>query len=273
MYPKTNIFTFCNSLVLCNVLGAICKLGIYYIHINARNFFGLGPDFSEFKKILEISKKYYNAEYREKLIFEFDNEKTHVKQNKFLTLIDEYNEMRKYTQDRLKYDMDFLADKIKVLNINNQDKLVFFNGALLQAYNMDINFSIEMWNDYFSFGGHAIIIIYNPNTNTFYLIDPDEDDAEIDKNIYDIIMNALCRRLGYKPIYRRIEGEKIQGILDDNYCTIHCLDIMRKISLKPEILEKNDEEICDYLIEDYLDEEDNIDRKKVYDTYEKLYCS
>lgn len=261
MFPEVRLFNFSEDSKI-----------LFYQHIHTRNYFNLEPDFSEFKKIIELSKDFNDeiVQSKKKIIFQkFNEEVKNIDKAKFIKLIEEYNNLRNDDKNRVRSDITFLCDKIIGLNLPKYNKPIFFNASIVDNFNPNYTeLSIDIYKDYFQLGSHAFFVCYYPKNNTFYVIDPDEN-GHTDK-IIEVIMKFFCKGLDYKPNYRIVKGIKVQELIEDQYCTIHSLDMMRQISENPSILELNDDKLCEYFLKDYLIN-DELDENTLYDSYIKRY--
>jgi hypothetical protein len=262
MFPKNRIFTFCND-----------KEILFFNHIKNRKYFNLEPNFVEYEKLIEISKKFNNCNDNNKrriLYEQFMEEVKNVDTNKFIELIRQYDDFRNTDKDRVRSDIKFFCDELIKLNLPKYEVPIFFNAVFNNYVKMEeVKLDIDIYSEHFYWGQHAFFICYYPKNNTFYVIDPDKDDIEFYK-IINVVMKFFCKGLEYEPKYRIVTGNKVQKLTKDNYCTIHSLDIMRQISENPSILELDNKELCEYFLKDYM-VNGVIDIHKLYDTYISRY--
>jgi hypothetical protein len=263
MYPEMRIFTFCKDPKV-----------MFYNHIQNRKYFRLGPDFSDYETLIDLSEKFNdtNEQAESKLIFnKFEEELNKVDQNKFIELIGEYNMLRRKDNDRIRSDIKFFCNQLNMEQLTEYKHPIFFHATLSDIIDFDYKkLSVDMYNDYFHWGLHAFFVCYYPTNNTFYVIDPDENNKVID-SIISCAMKFLCKNLEFKPLYRIVKGVKVQQLTKDMYCTLHSLDLMRQISENPTILDLDDKKMCAYFLKDYkTNGKFNID--KLYSKYVNRYC-
>jgi hypothetical protein len=240
----------------------------YYVH---RDIYNEGVDISFLGDLFEISKKFkFSTNKQERINL---NEQFKVLQNnidlvKWKQMVDTIHGYGLIDPTRMERDINRTVYLLDYVNLPSYD-LVCFHGSLYYEFDFsNYELDVDLYDTFFSKYGHAFAMFYYSPTNTFYIIDPDQSIVD---NICKKYLKKIAKRLSFQPKIRQVLGDTIQTILQDNLCAVHSLDYFKKISQNPKILEENDEEICEYLLKDYLDSNGDVDQDKVYQYYANHY--
>ena len=202
--PNYNIFSINRSSTI-----SICY------GFKTATLFGKTFDTSFMSELIEISKNFSNIpdrNIRKQLFSEFQEKKKSIDMSKWKEFTNFITKLYEPSASRMKNCLDNIAKYINTYNIQDSNKLFCFYGTLSSDLEIDSKeITIDLYEDYFGLESHMYAMFYYPNTNTFYLIDPDTNDDKY-ITIYEKFLQALCKRFDFKPNYRVISGEKVQEL-------------------------------------------------------------